>query len=601
MPYSLSLVSESLLNEVAMNTFRHIFDLTGSKEKRTFNFYDFIVISVLILIMWIFGSLGRDMTAQLSATQFAQINLDYMQIPYYAARSTLRMFIAYGFSFVFTLVVGYVAVHSQRARTLILPLLDILQSVPVLGFLSVTVTGFMALFPGSSLGVELASLFAIFTGQVWNMTFGFYHSLVTIPKEMKEAGSIFQLNGWQRFKTYELPSSAISLVWNSMMSFGGGWFFVVQSEAITVLNHQIKLPGLGSYMALAIEKGDRTAALLATLAMILIVLITDQLVWRPVVAWSQKFRMEQVESTQTMKSWFLEFLKKSEFNRDVFFKITSFISNLFDHFFSFIIHKTETKIIKKPRRKQVFDLLINLVFIFCVAAIFYYSIVVLREIKTGLDLEQIQHIIGYGFLTMGRVFCMVIVATLIWTPIGVWIGFRPRVATFAQPLAQIAASFPVNMTFPFIIGFFVAYNVSINWGSILLIALGTQWYILFNVIAGASSIPNDLKESAAIFNLKGFHLWKKLIIPAIFPYWVTGACTAAGGAWNASIVAELATWGDKKLVADGLGSFIAQATDKGDWPSIFCSIGIMSIFVVCINKVLWRNLYGLAEKKFRLD
>ncbi|MBC7464425.1 MAG: ABC transporter permease subunit [Bdellovibrio sp.] len=584
-----------------MNSIKQIFDLAGPKEKRGFNFHDFIVIAALILIIWIIGSLGRDMTVHFSKDDFPEISLNYWNIPYYAARSTLRMFIAYGASFFFTLIIGYTAVHSQRARTLILPILDVLQSVPVLGFLSVTVTGFMALFPGSALGIEMASLFAIFTGQVWNMTFGFYHSLVTVPSDMKEAGSVFKLNAWQKFKTYELPSSAISLVWNSMMSFGGGWFFVVQSEAITVLNQQIKLPGLGSYMALAIEKENRTAAVLATLTMVLIVIITDQLIWRPVVAWSQKFRMEQVESTQVMKSWFLEFLKKSEFIRNFFAKMNAAILHFFDTFFAFVLTKAEAKITKRPIRKKALDIFASVFFVFCLALIVYYSVVVVREIKTGLNLDQIQQIFGYGLLTMGRVFFMVVAATLIWTPIGVWIGFRPRVATFAQPLAQIAASFPVNMTFPFVVGFFVSYNVSMNWGSILLIALGTQWYILFNVIAGASSIPTDLKESAAIFNLKGFQLWKKLIIPAIFPYWVTGACTAAGGAWNASIVAELATWGDKKLVADGLGSFIARATDKGDWPAIFCSIGIMSIFVIVINKLLWRNLYGLAEKKFRLD
>jgi len=584
-----------------MNSFRQIFDFIGSKDRRGFNYYDIVVISVTVLIIWVIGALGRDMATPFTPESIPSLSLDYGQIPYYAARSILRMFIAYGVSFLFTIIVGYVAVHSRRARSLILPALDILQSVPVLGFLSITVTGFMALFPGSSMGVELASIFAIFTGQVWNMTFGFYHSLITIPEDMKEAGAVFKLNAWQKFKTFELPSSATSLVWNSMMSFGGGWFFVVQSEAISVLNQQIKLPGIGSYMALAIDKGDQSAAMLATLAMVVTVVLADQLIWRPVVAWSQKFRVEQVESTEVAKSWFLEFLKKSELVRELFVKASDSIVQVLDQVFEYFLSRAKTKITDQVQARKLVDVSINFLFFLCLLVIVYYSVIIVREIKTGLDLEQIKMIFNYGLLTMGRVFIVVILATLIWTPIGVWIGFHPRVATFAQPFVQIAASFPVNMTFPFVVGFFVAYNVPMNWGSILLIALGTQWYILFNVIAGASSIPTDLREAAGIFKLSKVQTWRNLIIPAIFPYWVTGACTAAGGAWNASIVAEFAKWGDKKLVADGLGAFIAQATEKGDWPAIFCSIGLMSFFVVLINRILWRRLYSLAEIRFRLD
>lgn len=535
-----------------------------------------------------------------SPEQMPTINLDPSNLPYYTARSTLRMFIAYGFSLVFTLAVGYVAAHSKRARSLILPALDILQSVPVLGFLSATVTGFMALFPGSLFGVEMASLFAIFTGQVWNMTFGFYHSLVTIPADLEEASFSFGLNPWKKFKTLELPSGAISLVWNSMMSFGGGWFFVVQSEAISVLNQKISLPGLGSYMALAVEKGDTKASLLAIASMIFVVVVIDQVLWRPVVAWSQKYRLEQTEATETPNSWVLELGRKSHFLRAIFMSLGSWVVGVLDSVLNTALDRGERQIQRHPRWRQILDQAGWALFVVILCMIGFESLRLAREIKTGLTIDQMKHIVGLGFLTMGRVFLMVVIATLIWTPIGVWIGFRPHVAKFAQPLAQIAASFPVNMTFPFVVGFFVATGISINWGSILLIALGTQWYILFNVIAGASSIPTELKESAKVFGLSGFRYWKTLIIPGIFPYWVTGACTAAGGAWNASIVAEFASWGKTSLIADGLGAFIAQATEKGDWPAIFCSIAVMSVFVVILNKFLWRNLYNLAEKKFRL-
>lgn len=584
-----------------MRNFTEIFDIFRVERRRQFNYYDSIVVIGCILLIWILGSVGRDMAAPISQSKMPTIDIGYSNIPYYAIRSTLRMFIAYGFSFFFTLVVGYIAVHSRRARAFILPALDILQSVPVLGFLSATVTGFMALFPNSLVGVEMASLFAIFTGQVWNMTFGFYHSLVVIPQDMQEAAHTFRLNSWQKFKTVEFPSSAISLVWNSMMSFGGGWFFVVQSEAITVLNQKITLPGLGSYMGLAIEKGDNKAALYAVLAMVLIVFIMDQLIWRPIVAWSQKFRVEQVEATHSMQSWFLNFLKKSNFIRLFFANFVGHIIKVLDKFFDYFLTQAEKRVLKKPERKKFLDIIISCAFVVISLTIVYYSILLVREIKTGLNFKQIKQIFEFGFLTMLRVLIMVIVATLVWTPIGVWIGFRPKLASFAQPLAQIAASFPVNMAFPFIVGFYVAYHIDMNYGSILLMALGTQWYILFNVIAGASSIPNDLRESASVFGLKGFVLWKKLIIPAIFPYWVTGACASAGGAWNASIVAEAASWGNQTLTATGLGSFIASVTEKGDWPAIFCSIAIMSVFVVIINRLVWRNLYSLAENKFRLE
>ena len=361
----------------------------------------------------------------------------------------------------------------------------------------------MALFPGSLLGVECASIFAIFTGQVWNMAFGFYHSMVTIPNDLQEAATNFRLSPWQRFGTLEVPSSMHSLIWNSMMSFGGGWFFVAQSEAITVLNKNIKLPGLGSYMATAVEKGDNTAAVWAIIAMLAVILASDQLVWRPLLAWADKFKMELVESGQAPQSWLYSFLRRAYIFPWIEGKILQPVADAIVQ----LKKKTSAiKLIPENPRKLVGRWIPR---ILGVVAGFWLAYQVVLGVIAAVDAVynhiswgQFGHLCFLGSLTMGRVALMTIVATLIWTPIGVWIGSRPDIARFAQPFAQIAASFPVNMTFPFVVGFFVAAHIGINWGSILLIAMGTQWYILFNVIAGAMAIPSDLKEAAKTYRSK---------------------------------------------------------------------------------------------------
>jgi NitT/TauT family transport system permease protein len=570
--------------------------------KRTFSWVDVVVLFGVFGLLWTVLHFGRGMVIHFDESQSSVISTDIRNIPYYAGRTLLRMWIAFGFSLLFTFAVGYVAAHSRSARAVILPALDILQSVPVLGFLSITVTGFMALFPGSLFGVECASIFAIFTGQVWNMTFGFYHSLVTIPKDLQEAATNFRLSNWQRFGTLEVPSSMHSLIWNSMMSFGGGWFFVAQSEAITVLNKNIKLPGLGSYMATAVETGDNTAAVWAIVAMLAIILASDQLVWRPLLAWADKFKMELIVSGQAPQSWLYNFIRRAY--------LFDWIEENFFHSASDVIVRLKKRVNSlevipaQPRKiagRWLPRLLGLIVGLWVVYQMILGVIAAAEAVYNHVSWHQFMHLCFLGALTMGRVATMTVVATLIWTPIGVWIAAKPDIARFAQPFAQIAASFPVNMTFPFVVGFFVAAHISINWGSILLIAMGTQWYILFNVIAGAMAIPNDLKEAARTYGLHGWSLWRTLILPAIFPFWVTGACTAAGGAWNASIVAELATWGNTTLKADGLGAYIAEVTAKGDTPMIICSIAVMCIFVVLTNKLLWRRLYEYAEKRFHLD
>jgi NitT/TauT family transport system permease protein len=434
------------------------------------------------------------------------------------------------------------------------------------------------------------------------MTFGFYRSLVTIPPELQEAASVYKLNRWQRFTRLELPSSAIGLMWNSMMSFGGGWFFVAQSEAISVLNKNIKLPGLGSYMAAAVEAGDTRAAVYAIVAMIVTIVVIDQLVWRPLVAWAEKFKLEQTEGKDNPTSWVLNLLQGSYILEWLSDRVGRALARLSER--ASMVGMDVTQTISGRTPAPIRMLLRGAAWVAAGAALVWLAIDafdIAGEIRTDMSGADMLHVVWLGTLTLLRVAAMCVIATLIWTPIGVWIGLRPRVARVAQPLAQIAASFPVNMTFPFIVAFFIATNIPIDFGSVLLMALGTQWYILFNVIAGAMAIPTDLREAASLFGLRSWKLWRTLLIPAIFPFWVTGALTAAGGAWNASIVAEVATWGKDKLVADGLGAYIAEVTEKGDQPAIYFSILVMAVFVVVINRFLWRRLYDLAERKFKLE
>jgi len=573
--------------------------LQVSAVRQGFTWVDAVVMLALVALFWSALHFGKGMLVHFDAAKQEPIDPSLSQIPYYAGRTLLRMWIAFAFSLAFAISVGYIAAKSARARMFILPALDVLQSVPVLGFLSATVAGFMALFPGSLMGVECAAIFAIFTGQVWNMAFGFYHSMISVPTDMQEAATTYRLSRWQRFTTVELPASTHSLIWNSMMSFGGGWFFVAQSEAITVMNRDIQLPGLGSYMALAITDGNHRAAAWAVVAMILLILASDQLVWRPLLAWADRFKIELTVSQMPATSWVYNLLRGSY---------------LFTWLGERIVRPLGERLAgagrdargEATRRKGPgTDRLWRIAVILFVAWLGYHVVseIVLaaEELRGALSWAQFGHIAWLGVLTMLRVVAMTVLATLIWTPVGVWIGSKPQVARLAQPLAQIGASFPVNMTFPLVVGWFVAANISIDWGSILLIAMGTQWYILFNVIAGAMAIPNDLKEAAQVNGLRGWAKWRTLILPAIFPFWVTGACTAAGGAWNASIVAELATWGSTTLRADGLGAYIAGVTRSGETPLIIASIAVMSLYVVLMNKFIWRPLYAFAERRFRLD
>lgn len=521
------------------------------------------------------------------------IDLDPRNLPYYAARSTLRMFIAMGFSLLFTLIYGYIAANNRRAEQVMIPLLDILQSVPVLGFLSITVTGFIALFPGSLLGLEAASIFAIFTGQVWNMTFSFYHSLRTVPSELEEATRVYRLSGWERFIKLEVPSSTMGLLWNAMMSFGGGWFFVTQSEAITVLNKNYTLPGLGSYVAAAIAAESLPAMAWATVTIGVVILLCNALFWQPLVAWADKFRMEQSASASAPQSWLYDLFKAARLPslmQQAFAPITDGINRLLAG-----LTPPRPPHPVNPVKQAQGDRVFNVILLLVIGAL---VITALHFILTTVGLAEVFKVFGLGLLTLLRVLVVLLLATLIWTPIGVAIGFNPRLTQLFQPVVQFLASFPANFLFPFATLFFIRSNISIEIGSILLIALGSQWYILFNSIAGAMSVPTELREMATAFNMQGWQVWRKLIIPGIFSSWVTGGIAASGGAWNASIVAEVVSWGSTTLTATGLGAYIESATTQGDWARIVLGIGMMSLFVVGLNRVFWRRLYDLAETKY---
>ncbi|MBF2019877.1 MAG: ABC transporter permease subunit [Hydrococcus sp. C42_A2020_068] len=523
------------------------------------------------------------------------IELDIRNLPYYAGRSTLRMFIALFFSFIFTLVYGYIAAHSRRAERVLIPLLDILQSVPVLGFLSITVTGFIALFKGSLLGLEAASIFAIFTSQVWNMTFSFYQSLRTIPRELDEAVTLYHLSGWERFVKLEVPSATIGLVWNAMMSFGGGWFFVAASEAISVLNQSYTLPGLGSYVAEAIARENLSALGWALLTIAIIIILVDQLFWRPIIAWSDKFRLEQTQAAESPESWVLDLLQTARIPRLVGKALTPLTDTINRVLAS--LTPQRSAIVVDPMMQNQSDRIYNFILLLIVGGLIAAG---LHFILTTVGLGEVFTAFELGLLTLGRVTILLIVATLIWTPIGVAIGFNPKLARLLQPVVQFLASFPANFIFPFATLLFIKFNIDINWGSVLLMSLGAQWYILFNSIAGAQSIPTDLREMADDVGLKGWKKWQKLIIPGILSAWVTGGITASGGAWNASIVSEIVSWGSTTLTANGLGSYIAQATEVGDWARITLGVGMMSLYVVGLNRIFWRRLYELAETKYHV-
>src|ERR1700722_2996398 len=502
-------------------------------------------------------------------------------------------------SLVFTLIYGTLAAKSRRASIVLVPVLDILQSVPVLGFISFTVTFFLALFPGRVIGAELAAIFAIFTSQAWNMTFSFYQSLRTVPRDLDEVSRGFHLTNWQRFWKLDVPFSMPGLIWNMMMSMSGGWFFVVASEAITVGSNTITLPGIGAYLAQAISDKNLHAVGWVILAMTFVIIAYDQLLFRPLVAWADKFRMKNTSSGNAPESWLLDLMRRTRLIHRGLVPMGWLFANA-----ARVPLRWPSLGMLRPRaaRRRKPSRIADLAWAAFVILLTLYVVVrVVVYVRTGVTLGEVGHVLVLGLITLLRVALLIALSSLIWVPIGILIGLRPALAEKIQPLAQFLAAFPVNLLFPVFVIVIVRFHLNPDIWLSPLIVLGTQWYILFNVIAGASSYPNDYKEAATNFGIRGWQWWRKAMLPGIFPYYVTGAITASGGAWNASIVAEYVQWGNTKVVAHGLGSYIAQTTAAGDFPKIILGIAVMSLFVTLFNRLLWRPMYAYAESKLRLD
>jgi len=557
------------------------------------NRFDLIAMALIggFAVLVVHGA--RQMNLPVSALSTTPISLDLARLPEYALRSTLRMFAAITLSLLFTFGVATLAAKSRKAELVIIPMLDIAQSIPIISFLAFTMTFFVGLFPGSQLGVECAAIFLVFTSQAWNMAFSFYQSLRTLPGDLAEVTQQFGLSPWQKFIKLELPFATPALIWNTMMSMSGGWFFVVASEAFTVGKTQYMLPGIGSWLAVAIDRMDLRAVAWAVGAMAVIIVAYDQLLFRPIVAWADKFRFEQTASAEEPESWFLDLLRRTRLAGRLL-KPLSRLGRL---------------ITRSPRRRQTAPTpvsprlaqWINGVWTVVTSAAVVGAVwAIARYLFLHLDLADLLTAVGDGFLTFTRVAILIVVASLIWVPIGVWIGLRPTWSRRVQALVQFLAAFPANVIFPFAVMGIVAWRLDPNIWLSPLIILGTQWYILFNVVAGASALPNDLKEAAGIFHLRAWQRWRDFILPGIMPYYVTGALTASGGSWNASVVAEAVSWGHTTEVAKGLGSFIAEATAAGNIPKVALGATVMSIFVIALNRSLWRPLFNYAEKNFRL-
>jgi NitT/TauT family transport system permease protein len=529
-------------------------------------------------------------------TPTVEISRSLRALPTYAGYSLLRITIAYVLSFGFALAYGYIAAYNPRAEHFMLPLLDVLQSIPVLSFLPGVMLAMVALFPGRQLGVELGAILLIFTGQVWNMAFSFYASLKSIPKDMREAAEIYRFSWWQRFTQMELPFSAIGLVWNSMMSVAGGWFALMVCEMFVLGSRDFRLPGLGSYLQTAASAGDTSSICWGIATMVLVIVLLDQFVWRPVIAWAEKFKVEQVESTDAPRSWVLNLVERSRGLARIREKT---LRPLGERLLLYFAQKhREERPVENPSAWR--DWLLRGLAALTLGGI-GYGVVRVAIILSGVGKVEL-HATALG---LGATFLRVNLALLIgalWTiPVGVAIGFNPRLARIAQPLAQIAASVPATALLPVILLVLIRLGGGLGLASIVVLLLGTQWYVLFNVIAGAMAIPTDLKECCSVFRVRGVARWKKLILPGIFPYLVTGLVTASGGAWNASIVAEYFHFKGQIYTTTGLGATIQQATDSGDFHLLLVATMMMAATVVTINRLVWRRLYGLAETRFRLE
>jgi NitT/TauT family transport system permease protein len=555
--------------------------------------WDALAALLVLGFIVLFADASRTLIEPLSTLTRQPLSLDPANLPGYALRTSMRMLIALGLSLVFTLTYATWAAKSQRAGTLLIPLLDILQSVPILGFISITVVFFLSLAPGRIFGAELAAVFAIFTSQAWNMAFSFYQSLRTVPEELEEAGRMFGLNAWARFWRIEVPFGLPPLIWNMMMSMSGGWFFVTLSEAISVGHTTIALPGIGSYIAEAIAERNLPAIFWAIGAMFVVILIYDQLLFRPLVAWADRFRFDSEESEDQPTSWVLNVVRRST--------LMDRIAEPFHVFmrwtYRFAAPQVRAGFAAHALPSRLADI-VWILFLTLLGALAFWRIYSLLAGVFGFS--DVLAVSGLGLITMLRVIILIALASVVWTPVGIYVGMRPHLAHIIQPIAQFLAAFPANLLFPVAVFLIVRFSLNPDIALSPLMVLGTQWYILFNVIAGASAIPRELRDVGTNLQVKGWLWWRKVALPAVFPFYVTGAITASGGSWNASVAAEVASWGAQTLRAHGLGAYIVDATTKGDFHRIVLGIATMSFFVVVVNRLFWRPLYWYAERRYRL-
>jgi NitT/TauT family transport system permease protein len=561
-------------------------------SKRKFSIADAIIIIALGVLVYI--GIEFAIKSPLIVTG-PTISLSPRSLPLYALFSITRMFTAYVLSIIFTLFYGRIAAHNLKAEKVMLPILDILQSVPILSFLPVVVLSLRAILP-QGIAAELGSVILIFTSQVWNMTFAWYQSLKTVPQELTEASSIFRLNGWMRIKTLEVPFAVIPLIWNSIMSWAGGWFFLMAAEIFTVGNKDFRLPGLGSYLQEAANKGNFTAILYGLGTLIFIIVALDQLIWRPLLAWSDKYKLEMVEGDEPPTSWFYDLIQSSDI---IFWIHTKIFVRLNDKIDSLLI-KLGTKKGNQDNEPEKSNRIIRIL-ILIIGAGLLYGVVKASNMLSLLGMSDWFHLLTGVLATFTRVVISLIIA-LLWTiPVGVAIGTNRKVATFLQPLVQIFASIPATALFPVLLLFILKLPNGLNIAAVILMLMGTQWYLLFNIIAGASAIPQDLKYTAALMKLSRWGRWKTLILPSLFPFLITGALAASGGAWNASIVAEYVNFGGSTLSAHGVGAVISGATADGNYPLLLAGTLSMVVTVVLINRLVWRKLYTIAEEKYKME
>ena len=576
---------------------QHTFTKLEVKRWPIPNSWDIVALLLVATVLILLGFGTTAMVGRYELGQTLSISLSPWMLPYYALRSVMRMLLALILSTVVTFLLGTWAAKSRAAERIIIPLVDILQSVPVLGFLSITVVGFIVLFKGSLLGPECAAIFAIFTAQVWNMILSFYQSVRNVPSDLREAASMFHLSAWQCFWKIEVPFAMPGLLWNAMISMSGSWVFLVASEAISVAHQDILLPGIGSYISVAISQANSHALWAVIITMFIVIFLYDQIIFRPLVAWSEKFKANDEESEDEAQSWLLDL-----FHRTAFFVHCGQWLSMFAERIVNLRPRARVAVVAPWVSSERWQKAITLLFWSVLSVVVLLCLLVLWQfIFSSVDYGEGLKVIFLGFLTALRVFVLIIISCLIWVPIGVLIGLSPKASKIVQPIAQFFAAFPANLLFPVVAMWIVHNHLNVNiWVSPLMI-LGTQWYILFNVIAGVMALPKNMHHAVGTLNVRGWLWWYRFVLPGIFPYIITGMITAAGGAWNISIIAEVVNWGNVHLAALGLGAYIAEMTAAGDFPRIALGIFVMSSWVLLFNYVLWRPLYQLAEQRFQVN